>query len=320
MASIKFLENISFDDDIEIQFGDPTTPEGVIKANNTGFFLSAPAGLTLIQLECSSSGFIAFGYGGSNYFFFMNSISGATEIRFSNVKKFETVSTGVKITGDIEVTGGFKDSSGGLGTSGQVLSSTGTGTSWIAAGGGGTPAGSNTQIQFNDSGAFGADSNLTWDGTDLDIIGNIIGGNTSILYVRQIKLDTSTVSSAGANGRGSRVLSFGSQALAAGRVYALTSGGWSTSNASSVSLLSTGLLGVGTTTTAGDPILIDGVVYLNTDPGGNIGDVIYLDTNAGALTNDVSGFTTGNVVRVVGHKVGTNKVYFNPSRDWIEIS
>lgn len=320
MASIKFLENISFGDDIEIQFGDSTSPEGVIKANNSGLFLSAPVGLTLIQLECSTTGFITFGYGGSNYFFFMNSISGATEIRFGNVKKFETVSTGVKITGDIEVTGGFKDSSGGLGTSGQVLSSTGTGTSWIAAGGGGTPAGSNTQIQFNDSGAFGADSNLTWDGTDLDIIGNIIGGNTSILYMRQIKLDESTAASAGSNGRGARVFKFGTQALAAGRVYALTSGGWANANATQVDLLSTGLLGVATTSTSGDPLLMDGVIYLSNDPGGSIGSVIYLNTTAGSLTNDVSGFTTGNVVRVVGHKVGTNKVYFNPSRDWIEIS
>ena len=320
MSAIKFLENISFGDDIEIQFGDPTTPEGVIKANNTGLILSAPVGLTLILLECSTSGFIAVGYGGSNYFFFMNSISGATEIRFGNVKKFETLSSGVKITGDIEVTGGFKDSSGDLGTSGQVLSSTGSGTNWIAAGGGGTPAGSNTQIQFNDSGAFGADANLTWDGTDLDITGNIIGGNASVLYMRQIKLDTSTASSAGANGRGGRVLEFGSQTLAAGRVHALTSGGWTTSNASSVSLLSTGLLGVATSGTSGDPLLMDGVVYLNNDPGGSIGDVIYLDTTAGALTDDVSGFTTGNVVRVVGHKVGTNKVYFKPSRNWIEIS
>ena len=42
MASIKFLENISFGDDIEIQFGDSTSPEGVIKANNSGLFLSAP--------------------------------------------------------------------------------------------------------------------------------------------------------------------------------------------------------------------------------------------------------------------------------------
>jgi hypothetical protein len=320
MASIKFLENISFGDNIEIQFGDSTSPEGVIKANNSGLFLSAPVGGTLIQLDCSASGFIAFGYGSSNYFFFMNSISGATEIRFGNVKKFETLSTGVKITGDIQVTGGFKDSSGGLGTSGQVLSSTGTGTSWIAAGAGGTPAGSNTQIQFNDSGAFGADSNLTWNGTDLDIIGNIIGGNTSILYMRQIKLDESTTASAGSNGRGARVFKFGTQALAAGTVYALTSGGWVNAKATQVDLLSTGLLGVATTSTSGDPLLMDGVIYLNNDPGGSIGSVIYLNTTAGSLTNDVSGFTTGNVVRVVGHKVGTNKVYFNPSRDWIEIS
>jgi hypothetical protein len=33
--------------------------------------------------------------------------------------------------------------------------------------GGGLPAGSNTQVQFNSSGAFGASSALTWDGTSL---------------------------------------------------------------------------------------------------------------------------------------------------------
>jgi len=33
--------------------------------------------------------------------------------------------------------------------------------------GGGSAAGSNTQVQFNSSGAFGASSNLTWDGTTL---------------------------------------------------------------------------------------------------------------------------------------------------------
>jgi len=35
------------------------------------------------------------------------------------------------------------------------------------SGGGGSPAGSNTQIQYNNSGAFGASANLTWDGTYL---------------------------------------------------------------------------------------------------------------------------------------------------------
>jgi hypothetical protein len=33
--------------------------------------------------------------------------------------------------------------------------------------GGGSAAGSNTQVQFNSSGAFGASSALTWDGTTL---------------------------------------------------------------------------------------------------------------------------------------------------------
>ncbi len=37
----------------------------------------------------------------------------------------------------------------------------------------GTPAGSNTEIQFNNSGAFGASSSLTWDGSILDIGGDL---------------------------------------------------------------------------------------------------------------------------------------------------
>jgi len=37
--------------------------------------------------------------------------------------------------------------------------------------GGGSAAGSNTQVQFNSSGAFGASSNLTWDGTTLTSTG-----------------------------------------------------------------------------------------------------------------------------------------------------
>jgi hypothetical protein len=471
MASIKFLENISFDDDIEIQLGDPASPDGIIKGNSQGLTLSTPISGSLLKLECNASnGFIAFGYGGTNYFFFMNSITGQTEIRHSNVKVFETLSGGVKVTGNIQVTGGFKDSSGDLGTSGQVLSSTGSGTNWIdagtggtpagsnqeiqfnnsgsfgadsnfrwdgtnlnigtaqapeatlgvsgsitslsapvsatrmyltvnstngilgatygnnffftcnaststvelrfnnskvfetvsggtkvtgslqvtgtfkdssgdtgtsgqvlsstgsgtnwiAAGGGGTPAGSNTQIQFNDSGSFGADSNLTWDGTDLDINGNIIGGNTSVLHMRQIKVDDQLVSSSIGNfGKGSRLFSIGTQSLAAGRVYALTSNGWSQSDASAINLLSTGLLGVGTSTASGAGLVVEGVVYVSSDPGGTVGDVIYLDTAAGNLTNDVSGFAEDEVVRIVGYKVGTNKVYFSPSKTWLEVS
>lgn len=44
---------------------------------------------------------------------------------------------GSQVFGSLRVNGTFLDSSGDAGTSGQVLSSTGTGTNWVASGGGG---------------------------------------------------------------------------------------------------------------------------------------------------------------------------------------
>lgn len=69
--------------------------------------------------------------------------------------------------------------------SGQWELSTNTGTTgetgtWTAIGTGGAIAGSNTQIQFNDSGVFGASANLTFDKTTgqltlqgYEVLGNI---------------------------------------------------------------------------------------------------------------------------------------------------
>jgi hypothetical protein len=53
------------------------------------------------------------------------------------------------------------------GTSGQVLTSGGASAAptWTTVSGGGSPGGSNTQIQFNNSGAFGGASGLTWNGS-----------------------------------------------------------------------------------------------------------------------------------------------------------
>ena len=50
-------------------------------------------------------------------------------------------------------------------------------------GGGGTPGGSNTQIQFNNAGAFGGSANLTWNGSQLTVTGTAnISGNISANY------------------------------------------------------------------------------------------------------------------------------------------
>ena len=51
------------------------------------------------------------------------------------------------------------------GTDGQVLTSTGSGIAWEDAGGGGSPGGSDTQIQYNNGGAFGGSSVMTFDDT-----------------------------------------------------------------------------------------------------------------------------------------------------------
>lgn len=57
--------------------------------------------------------------------------------------------------GNLEITGG---------TNGYVLQTDGTGNlTWVAqSGGGGTPGGSNTSVQFNNSGAFDGDSYLVY--------------------------------------------------------------------------------------------------------------------------------------------------------------
>jgi len=58
----------------------------------------------------------------------------------------------------------------GPGTNGFVLTSRGAALSpTFQAAGSGTPAGSNTQLQFNDSGAFGASSLLTWVSPTLNV-------------------------------------------------------------------------------------------------------------------------------------------------------
>ena len=72
----------------------------------------------------------------------------------------------MKFLADIEVEEGLKDSSGDLGTAGQILSSTGTGTNWIpASSGGGTISGSvaNQQIAVGVSAdTIAGYSYLTW--------------------------------------------------------------------------------------------------------------------------------------------------------------
>lgn len=70
------------------------------------------------------------------------------------------------------------------GTNGYVLSTDGSGNlSWSAGGSGnGTPGGSNTQVQFNNNGTFGASQYLTYDDTSkvFQVSGNLIANSVQI--------------------------------------------------------------------------------------------------------------------------------------------
>jgi len=76
------------------------------------------------------------------------------------------------VTGNVRVTGAYYDSSNAAGTSGQILSSTGTGTAWISPGGGGgiiTGSGTTNYVTKWTSGTAVGDSSIFDNGTSVGV-------------------------------------------------------------------------------------------------------------------------------------------------------
>lgn len=111
------------------------------------------------------------------------------------------------------------------------------------------------------------------------------------------------------------VLSIGSTALTAGTVYMWDGTQWNTANAGAVATAD-GLMGVATATATGPDVLVSGIIYMSAT--GSVGDPLYLDTTTGALNATAPSAST-EIVRVMGYKLDANRVYFNPSNDWLEI-
>ena len=106
----------------------------------------------------------------------------AVELYFDNAKKIETLTGGAKVTGAFQATtsgtfaslintGTYSDSSGDVGTNGQLLSSTGTGTNWVTEvplynwSLEGTAIPSGTAVTVTD----GTNITTTWDATNFDL-------------------------------------------------------------------------------------------------------------------------------------------------------
>ena len=212
----------------------------------------------------------------------------------------------------------------------KILESNATGElSWIDTPSGGTTITINTNADnrlITGSGTantLNGESNLTFNGSELSVTGDVtttgkISGQGSSVAVGKLETAIATAGSAGQVGLNAEVVTITTTtSLNAGYVYYLGSSAWTASDADAVAS-SVGLMGVATSASSATGMVIRGIVYVATDPGGSVGDVVYLSTATGRLTTTAVG--TGDVSRVMGYKIGTNLVFFNPSQDWIEIS
>ncbi len=117
------------------------------------------------------------------------------------------------------------------------------------------------------------------------------------------------------------VVKFGTGTTVAGKVYVYQGTAWAEADATGEATTK-GLLGLALgEAPATDGMLTNGLGYLSAVPtAGSDGDVLYLsDTATGTLTATQPADST-DFVRVAGYQVGTQKVYFSPSQDYIDLA
>jgi hypothetical protein len=144
------------------------------------------------------------------------------------------------------------------------------------------------------------------------------GGGGGSTTGEDLSLDVRSSAYAGTGDHEGTVLSIGSTAsLTVGTVYYWNGTDWADANASAEATAK-GLTGVATDTGVAPDVLVSGIIQLASVPGA-VGDPLYLDTTNGLLTATAPS-ANGNIVRVMGYKLDTNRVYFNPSADFFEIA
>ena len=138
---------------------------------------------------------------------------------------------------------------------------------------------------------------------------------------------TQTTGSLASPGDGyGEIVKFGNTVTTAGYVYYLNSSGtWTPVNATDNTKGADELLAMSLGTSSDrDGMLLRGFVRTNASGTSVIGRALYIHTTDGLITYDTSGFSTGNIVRIVGYSVGTagaqDQLYFNPGTTWVTIS
>ena len=185
----------------------------------------------------------------------------------------------------------------------------------------GTPVADQVAV-FTDADTIEGDTGFTYDGTT-----NVLNvDNIEAKSVRVRSQGTSVLTGAGKFDVGSRVTYDinPTQPTTTGGIHVLKGTLWSQADADSVGN-SKGLLAVAASTQASKGMVLQGVVRLDDNAGfssATAGTVLYLSDTDGHAMSTTTSLGSGDVVRVIGYVLdGTNGIiYFDPSKDWIELA
>jgi len=106
--------------------------------------------------------------------------------------------------------------------------------------------------------------------------------------------------------------------VTAGRCYYWSSTGWKPTDADQAAD-SKGLLAIATSSINFNRGMLIRGFYKETGWSWTQGATLYLSTTAGTLTQTQPP-GTGDIVRVVGYALSTDEIFFDPSKDWIELA
>ena len=143
----------------------PAGQRALVVYNGTDYVqVGASAGGSNTQVQYNSSGALA----GSANFTFNGTTATVNTLNLTNAlgPTYGGTNQSSYTTGDtLYASASNVLSKLAIGSTNQVLTVVGGVPAWAAAGG--TPGGSNTQIQFNSSGSFAGSANLTWNGSSI---------------------------------------------------------------------------------------------------------------------------------------------------------
>ena len=235
---------------------------------------------------------------------------------------------GLNVNGHITASGNISASHTSTASFGHVTASTfsgdGSGLTGLssAAISSYTNNGNNRVVTSVDASTVNGEANLTFDGTQLLVTGNI---SASGGYRGSRTFDTgSNIITGVGKHSGGDIVYFGQGSLTIGKLYYLAaSGTWTETNATDNSAGADELLGIAlgsTPTTHG--VLLRGVVSTaDTSNLQDAGKAHYMSATSGLITS-AKPSSTNNIVRIVGYSLHADQdiLYFNPSAVWVKIA